>query len=471
MSRPADIVIVGGGISGVACAWWLRQMGFSSRLIEAEPRLGGLIASHRHRGWLTERAASMVLNFSPLVEDLLGRSRAGRLRCERLPAGQRFMLRDEALRPVPEKLHRLLLSDLFSMKTRIGFLFEAFRPGPPDEGETVAAFIRRRLGQEVLDTAIAPYVSAVLACDPELADAEAVLPRLKALERRYGSFTLGLLLKKLLPARRGLPQQAFGFEGGMQTLVEVLADEARCERQQGQRVEALEPTRQGWRILHRGADGDRVTRARQLILATPAPVSAALLRASRPGLAAMLDRIDHAAIAQVHLGFRESAFTRPLRGNGFLAPAGRRHGLRGSLWTSNLQPGRAPSGHVLTSNVIGGAVQRKALEADDAALADLALTDLRRLCGLNAEPEMLRIDRHAGGLPLYHGRYQELSRQIMAECRGQGDLQLCANYLGGISVRDRLIQARTVAQQTATALRQQPGEQPVTLAAAFGVSS
>jgi oxygen-dependent protoporphyrinogen oxidase len=471
MNRPADIVIIGGGISGVACAWWLRQMGVSSRLIEAEPRLGGLIASHRQQGWLTERAASMVLNFSPLVADLLGRSRAGRMRCDRLPVGQRFVLRNETLRPVPEKPHQLLLSDLFSMKTRIGLLLEAFRPGPPDEGETVAAFIRRRLGQEVLDIAIAPYVSAVLACDPELADAEAVLPRLKALEHRYGSFTLGILLKKLLPGKRGLPQQAFGFEGGMQTLVEILAEEARSDRQTGQRVEALEPTRQGWRILHRGADGERVTRARQLILATPAPVSAALLRASHPGLSAMLDRIEHAPIAQVHLGFHQSAFTRPLQGNGFLAPAGRRHGLRGSLWISNLQPGRAPSGHVLTSNVIGGAVHRDALEAGDAALADLALYDLRRLCGLRGDPGMLRIDRHATGLPLYHGRYQALCRQITAECRNQGHLQLCANYLGGISVRDRLIQARTVAQQTAAALRQQPGGQPVTLAAAFGVSS
>ena len=470
MNRRSDIAIVGGGISGVACAWWLRQLGLSATLIESDTQLGGLIRSRREGGWLTERAASMVLNFSPLVDNMLRQSRAGRLRCDRLPVGQRYLLREEALKPVPERLHRLLLGDLIPWKSRLGLLFEAFRPGPAGDSETVADFIRRRLGQELLDIAIDPYVSAVLACDPEQADADAVLPRLKALERRYGSFTLGMLLKKLLPGRGGMPQQAFGFQGGMQTLVETLADEAGSEILAGHRVEALEPAHHGWRIQLQNKVGAATLHASQLILATPAPVSARLLRHSQPDLGAALAAIDHAPLVQVHLGFDREALARPLRGNGFLAPGKRRHGLRGSLWISNLLPDRAPPDRLLTSNVLGGAMQREAADLDDERLLSLALGDLRKLCGVQGEPQFRRIDRHHPGLPLYHGRYQALTRHLQRLCREQGRLQLCGNYLGGISVRDRLIQARNTALQVAENLRHQPQSRPLPLAAILGVS-
>ncbi len=187
-----EVLIIGGGISGLSVAWGLARRGVGTELWEAEGRPGGKIRSRREQGYLTERAAALLLNFRPDVDRFIRESglapyKAGR---ERARAGRRYLVQDGRLRQVPGGLGGLMVSDLWSARAKPRMLTEAFVPARADEGESVARFIARRLGREMLETAIDPFVAGTLASDPEAADARCTLPRLTALESRYGSIPL-----------------------------------------------------------------------------------------------------------------------------------------------------------------------------------------------------------------------------------------------------------------------------------------
>lgn len=447
MTRHSDVLIIGGGISGLSSAWWLSQRGINSIVLEQATRVGGLIDSTGQDGYLTDHAASMILNFDSTVTHFINQSGLQEQRINRSSVAKRYVLKNSELREVPANIREILSSDLFSLKTRIQMMTEVFRGDRQCQWESVADFIRRRLGQEILDLAIDPYVSAVLACDPEKACPRSTLPRLTALEKRFGSFTAGVLMKKLLPGKRGLPQEAFSFSGGMKTLTETLADNPLAEVQTRQQVVALEPLKSGWRVISRNDDSESQFHVRHVVFSTPADIASKLINPTDKALSSLLDQIDYAPIAQIHLGFDRSAFKKPLDGNGFLVPSHEKIPIRGSLWMSNLIDNRAPPGKVLTSNFIGGACQANALKSSDDVLVDQALSALKKLCGLKASPEMVRINRHHPGLPLYHGNYHELSGCIARLAGHHQGLHFVANYLQGISIRDRIIQAKMVADQ------------------------
>lgn len=448
MIKHTDTLIIGGGISGLSTAWWLSNRGIKSVVLERASRCGGLIDSTQKDGYLTDHAASMMLNFNASVSQFIHSSGLLERKIIRNELSKRYLFRQGKLLEVPNNMRGIMLSDLFSMKARMQLMSEIFSPGRPAHWESVADFIRRRLGQEILDLAIDPYVSAVLACDPERACAQATLPRLSGLEQQFGSFTAGALLKKLLPGKKGLPQEAFTFDGGMNTLIDVMSQNRFSDILLGQQVLALEPLKRGWRVISNNGDIESQLYARHIVFSTPANVAASLLKPVNTELSTLLGQIEYTPIAQIHLGFDRSAFKQTPEGAGFLIPSRESSiPVRGSLWMSNLIRNRAPQNKLLTSNFIGGACQPGALNNQDNVLIDRSLMALQKLCGLRGMPEMVRVNRHTQGLPLYHGQYDLLTRSICDKARQVNGLHFVANYLQGISIRDRIIQARAVADQ------------------------
>ncbi len=445
MIKHTDVLIIGGGISGLASAWWLSQKGIKSTVLEQSNKTGGMIDTTDQDGYVTDHAASMILNFNKQVTQFLTSSGLQQFRINRNKISNRYVLKNSQLQQIPENIRGILFSDLFSLKTRLKLLSEPFRPRSHSDYETVAEFIRRRLGQEILDLAIDPYVSAVLACDPEKACAQATLPRLTSLEKNFGSFTAGILAKKLVPGKKGLPQEAFSFSGGMKKLTDVLSNNPEADIHTGQTVVAIEPSKNGWRTTARQFNTEYQYLSRQVIFSTPANIASSLLKPVQAELAKLLDQIDYAPLAQIHLGFNKSALTDTLDGNGFLIPSRHKISLRGSLWMSNLLNHRAPENKLLTSNFIGGGCQPEALNKTDDQLIDQTLLTLQKLTNIRQSPEMIRVNRHHQGLPLYHGKYFQLTQAIESQLRASGGLHFVSNYLNGISIRDRIIQAKFVA--------------------------
>ena len=433
-----DVLIVGGGISGLASAWWLARRGLGVEVWECAPRAGGKIGTDNIAGYLNERAAALALNYRPEVAQLLTESGLDAYKATPL-TGRRYLVHQNRLVPVPARLGEMVTSPLWSCGAKLRLLVEPFIPRGNREDETVSEFITRRLGREPLEKAMEPYVSGTLASDPDRANAEAVLPRLTALERRYGSLAVGALLQRVRSRRRACPTESFSFAGGMSTLIDALARTPGLGLRLGRAVNALAPEgTDGWSVSGTSAQGAHVLKARHVVLSVPAGVAASLLQSLDPELARLLGGIEYSPVCVIHFGFDRSAVRHPLNGVGFLTAREPGQPLNGVLWISTLFPDRAPAGKVLLTCYLGGARAPHVVDWNGERVVSAALRGLRRLLGLSADPEMVQIDRHHQALPLYYGVYLGRTKRINARLERFPGLHLAANYIGGVSVRDRI---------------------------------
>lgn len=442
-----DVLIIGGGISGLASAWWLARSGLSVEVWEADKRSGGKVMSTRQDGYLTERAASMVLNFRPEVVELVREAGLESAKTARLPGAEarRYLLYRSCLKALPMRMGAMMASPLWSMRGKLRLLAEPFIFSSGRADESVSEFITRRLGREVLEKAIEPFIAGTLAADPDQTCAAAALPRLTALERRYGSLAAGVLVNRILRRRTACTTDTFSFHGGMGMLVDSLARTPGVNVRTGYSVDELVRERDGWQVTATTPHGQKTLSARHVIVATPASVAAALVSKVDNELAALLRGIGYATVNVVHAGLARDAIGHPLDGTGFLAPRGESAVLTGNLWMSTLFPDRAPPGKALLTSYLGGVRAPQVADWDDNRLVDETLSTLRPLINLKADPEMVRIDRHLEALPVYHGAYQTRMQAITARLKQIPGLHLEANYRGGVSVRDRLVRGHAVA--------------------------
>lgn len=442
-----DVLVIGGGITGLASAWWLARGGLSVAVWEAGDRPGGKILSSRQEGYLTERAASMVLNFRPEVSELMREAGLESVKTLRRDEAEshRFLLHEQRLKALPMRMGAMLASPLWSLGGKLRLLAEPFVFSRGATGESVSAFITRRLGREVLEKAVEPFIAGTLAADTDSTCAAAALPRLTALERRYGSLAAGVLANRILRRRTACSTEVFSFREGMGTLVDRLAQTPGVTLRTGHAVSALVAQEEGWQVTASSRQGERTAHARHVIVATPAPAAAALLEEVDRELSGLLRGIDYASVALVHLGLAREAVAHALNGTGFLAPKAESPVLTGNLWASTLFPNRAPAGKVLLTSYLGGARAPQASDWSDTQLVDETLKTLRPLIGLKANPEMVRVDRQSEALPLYHGAYQKRMQLIGARLNRIPGLHLEGSYREGVSVRDRLLRGHTVA--------------------------
>ena len=452
-----DVLVIGAGISGLSVATSLVHHGKSVELWESSSRPGGKIGTHTDmHGYVTERAANMVMNFRPEVNRFIERSNLAASKSALAPGVRRYMINDDKLVTVPTNLAAMISSPIWSLSGKLRLLAEPFIPKGGHEDETVSEFISRRVGREVLDRAMEPYVSAILASNPDLANAYSVLPRMTRLEQRFGSLTLGILIHRFLRRRTATPQEAFSFKGGMSTLVKSLVNNPGIRFRPGHR--AVELTKQGahWHVTGSASGKELSVTARQVVLSVPAYTAAQLLNPLDQELAQLLRGIQYAPITVVHTGFDCDSIRHRLDGTGFLIP--RRAGVAatGCLWMSSLFPNCAPQGRALLTNYLGGARLPEAVHWDDERSVAEILNVITPLLNIRDQPEMVRIDRHHKALPLYHGNYYGRLKTVTHLLQQIPGLHLEANYRGGISVRDRIACAYIAAKRIADELAISP---------------
>jgi len=462
-AHDCDVLVIGGGISGLANAWWLAREGLSVEVWEADSRAGGKIQSTQKDGYLTERAAAMVMNFRPEVTDLMRETGLEEVKSARMPASEahRYLLHQGELKALPMRLGAMLASPLWSPLGKMRLLLEPFILTSGAMDESVSDFVSRRLGREMLEKAMEPFVAGTLAADPDRTSATAALPRLTALEERYGSIAAGIFVNRILNRRTATNTETFSFNGGIGTLVETLAQSPGIKMRFGHIAEELHRTKGGWRASAKTGEDQRTLNAQHVIVATPAPIAASLLKPLDNQLAELLRGITYASIAVVHAGLDSSTISHPLDGTGFLAPKDEGSALTGNLWMSSLFPDRAPAGKTLMTSYLGGSRAPQAIDWNDDRLLDETLHSLKPLLGLRGEPEMVHVDRHRQALPVYHGAYQGRIEAIELQLQLLPGLHLEANYIGGVSVRDRLARGQMLASQIMTERNQLPSRQRV----------
>jgi len=445
--REVETLIVGGGISGIATAWQLDYLGNEVEVWESDSRIGGKIKTEQNDGYITEQAASMVLNFRPEVAQFLQESGLDNYKLLRTPTAKRYLINDGNLQEMPMKMAGMLSSPLWSLKGKLRLILEPFILKGGGEHESVADFIRRRLGNEMLDKALGAYISGTLASDPEKADSYSVLPHLTALERQYGSLTAGVFARKVINKKTASVTEGFSFQGGMTTLVQELSKQLGSSIHTGYETTEISPHKDGWLVNAITPHGERNCYTKNLILSTPASVSARLLKKYNGELHKLLDDIQYAPLSIVHLGYNKNKIKHDVEGTGFLTPFHEKLKLNGSMWMHSLFSKRAPQDQVLLSNYIGGSRYPGIVNKDEQYQVDMVNKELEFLLGIKGDPEWMRVNKHTQALPLYHGDYTVRQQAIAKQVSSMSGLYLQANYLGGVSIRDRIVCARTLANQ------------------------
>ncbi|ATC65062.1 protoporphyrinogen oxidase [Nibricoccus aquaticus] len=430
-SSVLPIAVIGGGITGLAAAWKLTQLGHRVRLFEASPRLGGVIRSERTpEGWLIESGPNSFQENSRETADLL--TQLG-LASEILPtspaAKKRFLVRRSRLHAAPMSPPGLLTTPIFTPLGKLRLLRDLFTRSFDRETDlSLATVIREHFGREFLDYAFNPFVSGVYAGDPEKLSARYSFPSLWVAEQTHGSLIRGLIAQSRDRRRRGHPKtRLLSFRDGLQTLPDTLARSLPPgSTSLSTRVETLTPPfalGAPWRVTFRhilpasvsefpstsvASSSDLVTENfSAVILALPAHSLAKLVfttndhRALTDRPLASLAEVVHPPVSSLFLGFRREQIAHPLDGFGALVPALEKRKLLGALFSSSLFPNRAPEGHVALTALAGGTRQPEiARLSTDRLLAEI-LPDLRQLLGITGDPIFLRHNFWPQAIPQY----------------------------------------------------------------------
>ncbi|MBI4715178.1 MAG: protoporphyrinogen oxidase [Nitrospirae bacterium] len=448
------VIVIGGGISGLATAYWMARKGMDVTLLERENRAGGCIRTEALEGYRVDHAANCLLNFLPEVDQLCqGVGLSSRMVSRGRQAGSRYLVKDGRLLPVPAGLLQFAKTPIWSLKGKARLLLEPFMPAPHGvesnggTDESVARFVRRRLGREMLDYAVEPFIAGSYAGDVDRLSVRSTFPRLWELEHRYRSLVFGALVRRVTGSRTSCVSHLFSFDEGMEVLPGAIARFLGSRFLPGRRVKGLEPVKEGWEVaVVAGSRGEetRMT-ADVVVVSAPADETSRLMSSLSPPLRGLLSGIEYSPLAVVHLGFSRGRVLHPLDGMGCLVP--RREGgmLLGSLWSSVIFPRRAPLGKAVLTNYVGGARNPGAIDLKDEALLDGVLRDLRYPLGIRQEPEFVKIVRHPRALPQYTLGHPERLGKIGETLRSFPGLFLSGNYLDGVSVRDCIARGKRTA--------------------------
>lgn len=442
-----DVIVIGAGVSGLVTAFRLAEKGCRVRVLEAAPRAGGVIASGRIDGMLWESGPNSGMDTTPLINDLLDALGIREQRADaRKIADRRFIVRGGQLIPLPMSGPAFFSTPLFSTGTKLGLLREPFiARSSPEIDESVAAFVRRRLGTEFLDYAIQPFVSGIFAGDPEQLSVQAAFPKLFALEQRYGGMIRGMIFgareRKRQREKSKNNAKSFSFNNGMQTLTDTLAHSIVAANgiiETGIRITSIANNVEGrWEV--RGGEG-KIYRAHSVVLSTPADAAATLLASLKApwadDAAQALRDIPYAPLSIVISGWRREAVTHPLDGFGFLVPSRENAHILGALFSSSMFEHRADEKHAVLTTMIGGMLQPELPKRDDNALQEMVERDLTSLVGIREKPLWTKISRHQRAIPQYtFGHLKRVHRVDAVRSHAPG-LFFCANWRGGISLGD-----------------------------------
>jgi oxygen-dependent protoporphyrinogen oxidase len=456
------VVIVGGGISGLAAAHRLLELGLASSqitLLEAGSRLGGIIKTEHRDGFVLERGPDSFISDKPEAVAL-----AKRLGIESRLIGtneefrRSFIVRNGRLRPVPEGFQLLapsriwpfISTDIFSVPGKLRMAVDLLLPRKPANGsddESLASFVRRRLGREALERMAQPMVGGIYTADPETLSLRATLPRFLDMERNHRSVILAML-------RQGQAQKTgtsgaryslfLSFDRGMEVLVNALAEVIPNVRL-NTRIEGLTHDSGTWRIK---ADSGETFEADAVCLALPAYVAARLLRSASEPLAANLNAIKYASTATINFAYPRAAIEHPLNGFGFVVPFIEKRALLACTFSNVKFSGRAPDGHVLLRAFAGGALQPDIFALDD--LETRVEADLRELLGIKGRPLFTETAKWERSMPQYEVGHLDRVIQIENEVNRLPGLTLVGNSYRGAGIPDCIRSGEAAAESLVT---------------------
>jgi oxygen-dependent protoporphyrinogen oxidase len=451
MVNNTHIGILGAGISGLSVAYELQKRGVPATVYEKSQEVGGAIQTVHRNGWLIEEGPNTLMVKSEQLWNLLDSLGLEDQIIEANPeAKRRFIVKDSQPTALPSSVGSFLRTPLLSATAKLRLLKEPFVSPSANDDESIARFIRRRLGHQPLDYGINPFVSGVYAGDPERLSIRHTFSTLWEMEQEHGSLLKGLIKrKKQHSAKRSL----LSFSQGNQQLPKAMAKGLPETIHTGYEVTSVEQKDSGWKLWGSKSDGSFQAEHTVLVSTLPAYTFDKIFDfPSDSSISAIL----YAPLSVVALGFKSNQIHHPLDGFGMLIPKVEPFRTLGVLFSSTLFGGRAPAGHQLLTCFVGGARHPEQAQESTQKLLDQLLPELDELLSIEGDPVFTHHRCWPQGIPQYNVGYDKYLSAIDKLEKDHQGLFIDGNFRGGVSVPDCISSGIKTAQKAEAYLKRQP---------------
>ncbi|AFN73848.1 protoporphyrinogen oxidase [Melioribacter roseus P3M-2] len=437
------IVVLGAGISGLSTAYWLVKKGYDVTILETKNEPGGSMISRRLDNFLIDYGPNSGLETTPLIRKLVEEvNLSDKMIYANAAASKRYILKNGELIPLPMSPGSFIRTKLFSSGAKFRLMAEPF-VSKSDDGyyQSIAEFVRRRLGNEFLDYAIDPFVSGVFAGDPEKLSVKSAFPKLYRLEEVYGGLIKGMIKgareRKQRNEESKQSAKMFSFLEGMQSLPNAIADKLKDNIVFSAKVlNVTGANDKQWKVTYE-LNGNRESITADTVISTlPAYIAAGVFGELDQKLAERLNSIYYPPVMVLYLGYNKKDIKRKLDGFGFLIPSKEKKHFLGAIWSSSIFPGRSPEDMAAFTLFVGGARSPQLFEMEKSDLIKKVLSEFHQIMNIKGEPVLIENKLWQKAIPQYNLGYIEHEKYFEVFEENHRGIYLRGNYRGGISVGD-----------------------------------
>ncbi|NMB82724.1 MAG: protoporphyrinogen oxidase [Ignavibacteria bacterium] len=442
MSDKKSVVIIGAGISGLATAYWLNKNGYDIKILEDKKEAGGAMETLYQDGFLIDFGPNSGLETTPLIRQLVDEvGLSNDMVYANEASNKRYILRNGELHPLPTSPPAFLTTKLFSTRAKFRVMAEPFI-GKSNDGyyQSMAQFVKRRLGQEFLDYAIDPFVSGVFAGDPHKLSVKSAFPKLYRLEELYGGLVKGLI--KGAKERKKRAEQSkqsarmFSFINGMQSFPKAIADKLENKIEYNSRVKRVERREKDW-IVKYESDGMIKEMKADIVLSTvPVQTASKIFSHLDSDFQKHADSIYYPPVMVLYIGFNKNDIKRKLDGFGFLIPSKEQKSFLGAIWSSTIFPNRCNDDKAAFTLFIGGARSPYLFDLEKEMLINKVLSEFKQVMNISSDPIFLKERIWQKAIPQYNIGYIEHENYFDKFEKEHHGIFISGNFRGGISVGD-----------------------------------
>ncbi len=436
------IAIVGGGISGLATAFYIKQEKTDVKitLFEKQSSLGGKMMTKNIDGFLFEEGSNGFLSNKPDTLELVKESGSEELLMRSSDNARVRFIYKNALHQLPESAKAFLRTPLLSLLGKLRVAGEIFIPAKKDDSdETLQSFGYRRVGREMTDAFLDPMVAGIFASAPDKISVNSAFPAVVKLEKEYGGLFKGMMKKKKKEAGPG--GVLMSFKGGVSAFIKSLSNSLDIKIKTGVSIKSISQNSNKYLIQ---AD-DKTEEFDIVILSTPAYESAEILRQIDPELSKMLDDIEYSPISVVGLGYNELSAN--LEGFGLLTTSSSKKEVLGVLWDSSIFADRAPKNKKALRVMIGGQRNPSLALKSEEELKNIAIKGVKETMGVEESPDVVYVKQWKRGIPNYRLGHLERMDKLFKKLKTHKNLYLSSNAYFGVGLNDCVGNSKRVAKE------------------------